>query len=164
MKFFVATAVVMLLGVAACRAAPPIQTAPAALPAAAQADEREAIAKIVRAEGQAVVAKDINRLAQLWTDDATVTDAKHTPGDPKDDAVWRGVDAVLDRYMVVVFPGNPQVAEPGDIQIEINGDTAEARSTTHIGNEISPGGDLWTFRRQGGRWLIAGLTYNLEGK
>jgi len=167
MRLVIETAVLLLFLLGAC-------TGPAREPQAATAstlgrpettglaDEHEAILRLLRSESEAMVAKDIKGLARLWAEDSTVTDAHHTPADPNDDAVWRGIDAVLDRYMVVVFPGNPQYAEPGDVQIQVTGDQATARSTTRIGNEVSPGGDLWVFRRQDGRWQITALTYNLE--
>lgn len=125
-------------------------------------NDDEAIRQMLRAESAAVVQQDIDRLAELWAEDATVTDAKHTPSDASDDAVWRGIDAILDRYVVVVFPGNPQFAEPNDVQVQISGDQASATSTTRIGAEISPAGDRWTFVRRDHHWLIQSLTYNLE--
>ena len=167
MRLVIETAVLLLFLLGACTGpAPEPQAATASTPGRPEttgpADEHEAILRLLRSESEAVVAKDIERLAQLWAEDSTVTDAHHTPADPNDDAVWHGIDAVLDRYMVVVFPGNPQYAEPGDVQIQVTGDQATARSTTRIGNEVSPGGDLWVFRRQDGRWQITALTYNLE--
>ncbi len=167
MRLVIETAVLVLFLLGACTGPggePQAAMTPDHPESAAPADEREAILELLRSESEAVIAKDIESLARLWAEDSTVTDAKHTPADPNDDAVWRGIDAVLDRYQVVVFPGNPQYAEPGDIQIEITGDQATVRSTTRIGDEVSPGGDLWMFRRQDGRWQIAALTYNLEGK
>ncbi|RME82773.1 MAG: nuclear transport factor 2 family protein, partial [Caldilineae bacterium] len=124
--------------------------------------DEEAITQLLLAESEAVVQQDIERLAELWSEDAMVTDANHTPDDAGDDAVWRGIDAVLDRYVVLVFPGNPQFAAPEIDEIVIVGDMAWARSTTRIGSEVSPGGDQWTFVRREGRWYIQSLTYNLE--
>ena len=169
MRLTIETAVLILFLLGACTGQggkPQAETAltPRQVAPTIHADEHEAILRLLRSESEAVVAKDIDGLALLWTEESTVTDAMHTPVDPKDDAVWRGIDAVLDRYQVVVFPGNPQYAEPGDVQIEIAGDQATARSTTRIGDEVSPGGDLWVFRRQDGRWQISSLTYNLEGR
>jgi hypothetical protein len=110
------------------------------------------------------VQQDMTLLAEIWAEDAIVTYAKHTPQAPDDDAVWKGIDAILDRYVVLVFPGNPQSAEPIDILITVEGEHASARSTTQIGDEVSPGGDMWTFTRCGERWCIETLTYNLESK
>lgn len=125
-------------------------------------DDEAAIHWLLEAESRGVVNKDMDLLAAIWAEDAIVTDAKHTPNDPTDDARWQGVDAVLDRYVTLVFPGNPTRAAPADVQIMITGDTATAISTTRINDERSPGGDRWTFVKQDGRWRIQSLTYNLE--
>ena len=84
------------------------------------------------------------------------------PEDASDDLTWRGRDAIYQRYVTLVFPGNPQEAGAVAPQITIDGDGAAAVSTTHIGSEIAPAGDRWSFVRRDGRWWIASLTYNLE--
>ncbi|MCX6032607.1 MAG: hypothetical protein NT169_25375, partial [Chloroflexi bacterium] len=114
--------------------------------------------------GRDVVSQDITGLMDLWATDAVITDAKHTPSNTGDDANWRGRDAIRSRYVVLVFPGNPQAAGARDVKVTIEGDKATATSTTVIGGEISPGGDRWSFVRRDGRWWISGLTYNLEPK
>lgn len=128
------------------------------------ADDEEAIRQLIQSEGQGVVSQDIAGLMDLWASDAAIVDAKHTPENPNDDARWRGRDAIRERYVVLVFPGNPISAGAADVLIEIRGDQATAVSTTVIGNEVSPGGDRWAFAKRDGRWWITGLTYNLEPK
>ncbi len=128
------------------------------------ASDEEAIRQLIAAESQGVVQQDIDGLLDLWALDATITDAKHTPDSPDDDARWRGRDAIRERYVVLVFPGNPTSAGVGDVQLTITGDAATAISTTVIGDEVSPGGDRWEFARRDGRWWIVGLTYNLEAR
>jgi ketosteroid isomerase-like protein len=147
--------VLLVLLLAACGSSSP--TAPRN-----QGDPESALRQLLVAEAEAVVEQDIERLAELWAEDGVVIDARHTADNQGDDAIWRGRDAILDRYMVLVFPGNPQFAEPTDIMITITGDAAQAASTTHIGEEVSPAGDRWEFRFAGGRWWITSLTYNLE--
>jgi hypothetical protein len=127
-------------------------------------DDAAAIRDLVAREAQGVVQQDIAALMALWADDAVVTDAAHTPDNPADDLVWRGQDAIRNRYVYLVFPGGATEAGPVDLRLEMASDRATAYSTTHIGNETSPGGDRWTFVRRGGRWLIQSLTYNLEGR
>jgi ketosteroid isomerase-like protein len=126
------------------------------------ASDEEAIRQLILLEGRGVVRQDITGLMNLWASDAVITDAKHTPSNLDDDAHWRGRDAIRSRYVVLVFPGNPQTAGARDIVITVEGDKATATSTTVIGSEVSPGGDRWTFVKRDGRWWIASLTYNLE--
>ena len=152
-----------LLLLSACQpAASPQPAVLARTPTPVPASAEDAIRQLLHRESEGVVRQDMDLLAELWAEDATVTDAKHTPGVVDDDAVWRGIDAILDRYVVLVFPGNPQFAEPSDIEIIVEGNRATARSTTQIGDEVSLGGDLWSFSRCGERWCIRALTYNLE--
>jgi len=140
---------------------------PAALartPTPQPATAEEAISQLILLEGQGVVSQDIGGLMNLWAPEAVIVDAKHTPDSPNDDARWRGRDAIRERYVVLVFPGNPSLVSPADVVIVIDGDKATATSTTQIGAETSPGGDRWDFVKRDGRWWITGLTYNLEPK
>lgn len=128
----------------------------------AGADDRAAILDLLHREAKGVVTQDLEALMALWAEDAVVTDAAHTPDDPTDDLVWRGRDAIRDRYVHLVFPGGAKEAGPLDVQITLQADRATAWATTRIGDEVAPGGDRWTFVRRGGRWLLESLTYNLE--
>jgi hypothetical protein len=164
-RALVALACLILVGCAAPVTAPAPGRGPTPAPATPwpqPADDAEAFRQLILLEGQGVVRQDIAGLTNLWALDAVITDAKHTPDQPGDDARWRGRDAIRERYMLLVFPGNPAVNSPSDIEITIDGDQATAVSTTRIGQEVSPGGDRWSFARRAGRWWITGLTYNLE--
>jgi ketosteroid isomerase-like protein len=167
----------LLISVAACAPAQPssklgarpttpaqADAAPARTPTPQPASDEEAIRQLIVSEGRGVVSQDIAGLMDLWAADAVITDAKHTPENPDDDARWNGRDAIRERYVVLVFPGNPTAAGAADIELDIQGDRASAVSTTAIGSEVAPGGDRWTFQRADGRWWITGLTYNLEAK
>jgi len=168
---------VACFGLAACGApatSPSLGSQPATLgprpmalaltPTPQPATAEEAIRQLILLEGQGVVGQDIGGLMNLWSPEAVVADAKHTPDNLNDDARWRGRDAIRERYVVLVFPGNPSLISPADVSIVIDGDKATATSTTRIGAETSPGGDRWDFVRRDGRWWITGLTYNLEPK
>lgn len=158
---------VFLLGACAAPAPSALGEKPTTTPRAptpAPATDEEAIRQLILLEGQGVAQQDIEGLMGLWAAEAIITDAKHTPDDASDDARWRGRDAIRERYVVLVFPGNPASAGAQDVQLAIAGDAATANSTTVIGAEISPGGDRWEFVKRAGRWWIAGLTYNLEAK
>jgi ketosteroid isomerase-like protein len=161
----------MLLGFVSCGAPRtaartsslgPKPTTPGRTSTAQPANDGEAIRQLIAEEGSAVVRQDIAALMDLWAGDAVIVDAKHTPNESADDATWRGKDAIRSRYVVLVFPGNPQAAGAQDVQVQITGDTATASSTTVIGSEVAQGGDRWTFVKRDGRWWIHGLTYNLE--
>jgi ketosteroid isomerase-like protein len=166
---------IVLISLAACAPAQPVSklgprpttpahAAPARTPTPQPATDEEAIRQLITSEGQGVVSQDIAGLMDLWAADAVLADAKHTPDDPNDDARWSGRDAIRERYVVLVFPGNPTSAGAADVQLDIQGDQATAVSTTAIGSEVAPGGDRWTFAKREGRWWITGLTYNLERK
>jgi ketosteroid isomerase-like protein len=166
-RYFFSAVLLALLGIASC-STPRTSTlgqkpTPAPRVATDQpADDEEAVWQLIAGEGAAVVRQDTGALMDLWAEDAIVTDAKHTPDSVSDDATWQGKDAIRSRYGVLVFPGNPQAAGARDVQVQVSGDRASATSTTAIGNEVSQGGDRWTFVRRDGRWWIASLTYNLE--
>jgi hypothetical protein len=146
---------------AACTApAPALGSCTLNLPA--NTADGDAIRAVVHAEGQLVVDQKIDALMALWADGAFVANAKNTPDDPDDDQYWRDKDAIRHRYVRTVFPGAPKQANPADLQITVDGTHAEVRSTTQIGGEVSPAGDRWLLARQGGCWVIASLTYNLE--
>lgn len=157
----------VVLTMAACGrsstpARPPTPTPVPRTPTPVPATDEEAIRQLLDAEAEAVVAQDIERLREIWAEDAVVVDANHTPDQPEDDARWQGWDAIRDRYVVVVFPGNPQQVAHPIVEMVITGDTAVVTTTTQIGAETAVAGDRWTFARREGRWWITSLTYNLE--
>ena len=130
-KLILVTSIV-LLALAACAPAPsaskvgprptaPAHAAPARTPTPQPATDEEAIRQLIASEGQGVVSQDIAGLMDLWAADAVIADAKHTPDDPDDDARWSGRDAIRERYVVLVFPGNPTSAGAADVQLDIQG-------------------------------------------
>jgi len=168
LRSFLSVGLLILVAAASCTARPPVSalgakpTLPPRTPTPQPATDEEAVRRLVEAEGATVVSQDISALMDLWADDATITDARHTPDDAGDDAIWRGKDAIRARYVTLVFPGNPQAGGAVDVHVTIDGDRAAATSTTRIGDELAPGGDRWTFVKRDGRWWIESLTYNLE--
>lgn len=127
-------------------------------------DTEAAIRAVLNAEGKSVVSQDIDALMRLWSADGKVSDAKNTPDDEADDQTWDGKDAIRHRYVRTVFPGAPSTAQPSDLQISVDGDTATVIATTRIGDEVSPAGDRWLLTHADGCWHLTGLTYNLEPK
>ena len=126
--------------------------------------DEEAIRQVLNSEGIFVVAQDIDTLMKLWADGSQIADAKNTPDVSDDDQIWQDKDAIRHRYVRIVFPGAPSVAQPSNLDITINGSEAVVIATTNIGDEISPFGDEWRLLNDDGCWLIKSLTYNLEKK
>ena len=154
--------ILALLLLAACSPATPATSPTPDSPLPRFDDDADAIQWLLQAESRGVVNKDMDLLAAIWAEDCVVTDAHHTPDNPADDTRWQGIDAVLNRYVTLVFPCNPTLAAPADVQLTVQGDQATARTTTRINDELSPGGDEWVFVKQGDVWRIRALTYNLE--
>ena len=151
----------LLGGCTAAAPAAPAGSCTLGLPAGTR--DEDAITKMLRAEGDLVVAQRIDDLMALWGEGASITDAKHTPADNADDQDWLGKDAIRHRYVRTVFPGAPAQATPADLQIAFTGgDRAVVTATTHIGGEVAPAGDRWTLVHIDGCWLLQNLTYNLE--
>ena len=121
----------------------------------------EAIWALISAESKYVVSQDIDRLMGLWSEDARITDARHTPDDPSDDQTVQGQDAIRYRYTHIVFPSAPGSAQAEDLDIHMLGNQAEVTSTTHIGNQVSPRGDHWRVANVNGCWVLEELVYNL---
>jgi hypothetical protein len=129
-------------------APPRPSAATAASPAVAFLSTEEALPGLVAAEREASIAGDLAMLETLWTPDARIIDGRNT-ATADDDYVWDGRDAILDRYVVAVFPNPPPAATFEDLKIDVNDQTA----TGHIQ------GDRWRFVFAEGRWWLAELTY-----
>ncbi len=150
---------VLLLGalLAACSAPVPVR-APAPTVAAAPATVHVTSTTtaepgdLVIAERNAAVARDLTTLASLWDADAVIRETCGNPG-PDDDYVWRGREAILDRYKVAVFPNSPSpLMEAPELHVFIDGDSAT----------LENGVDKWRFIRRDGRWWIAELMIDGE--
>ena len=152
----------LTLTLAACGGPPPAMAGSCTLNLPADTSDDDAISAVIHAEGQLVVEQKIDELMALWTDGASITNAKNTPDAAEDDQYWRDKDAIRHRYVRMVFPGAPKEASPADLKIARDGDHATVIATTHIGSEVSPAGDRWALLKQGSCWLLENLTYNLE--
>jgi len=125
-------------------------------------DAAQAIAELIATHRAAVVADDVQGLLDIWAEDGVIRDANHTPDDPTDDHVWRGLDAVLSYYTTILFPLYLNEVGPVDTALTIKGPEAVMTGTTKIGDELSPRGERWTFAFRDGKWKITGMTFNLE--
>lgn len=162
MKRVLLPLLVALILLAACSGAPAEPIGSCTLPLDSSLTDEEKIAAVLRAEGELVVAQDIDALMALWASGGEVVDAKHTPDDPADDQRWIDLDAVRHRYVRIVFPGNPQPSPAPELRIAVGVDAANVIATTRIGTEVAPGGDHWEMVKQGDCWAISRLSYNNE--
>ena len=114
------------------------------------------------AEAKAAINDDAEHLLELWAADALIRDANHTPDNQIDDHTWLGRDAILSRYLTIIFPLHLTQLARADIDLIIEGESAILTATTIINGETSPGGEQWTFARIDGNWRITSITFNLE--
>ena len=131
------------------RVAPAAEPAPAEPPAFVTLPAAEAIPQMIAAERDASRRGDLALLAQLWAGDARIADSRGTE-DPADDFLWPNRAAILDRYLLAVFPVPPPALE------EL---PAPAITSQDSAAQAINGQDRWQFVRQDGRWWIEELRY-----
>lgn len=108
-----------------------------------------ALSALIIEERTAARERDLATLAQLWAHDARIVDGRGTD-DPAAAYVWQGRDAILDRYVLAVFPAPPPpLTEPLDLVVEQQDDSA----TATLNN------DRWRFTFAEGRWWLQELSY-----
>ncbi len=108
-----------------------------------------AIPQLIAAEREASRSGDLALLAQLWATDGRIVDTRGT-ADAADDFVWPNRSAILDRYVVAVFPAPPPGLEgPPTPTMVADNDLVQAVN----------GQDHWTFARRQGRWWVLELRY-----
>ncbi|MBC7250737.1 MAG: hypothetical protein H5T62_10685 [Anaerolineae bacterium] len=151
--------VVLLLIILVGGCSPPPPPTESVLPTV---DASLAITHLIAVHRTAVVADDVQGVLDIWAEDGVITDANHTPHDPTDDHVWRGLDAVLSYYTTVLFPLYLEEVGPVDTTMTVSGSQAVMTGTTKIGDELAPGGERWTFALRDGEWKITSMTFNLE--
>ena len=143
----------VLLLVAGCTRAParvsPTAVPTIVIPAFVSASAEEAIPQLIAAEREASRNGDLVLLAQLWAPDGRIVDSRGST-DPADDFIWPNRSAILDRYVVAVFPAPPPALDrPPAPTLSVQGDTVLAVN----------GQDHWRFVNAAGRWWIAELQY-----
>lgn len=126
----------------------PAPTLPAA-PSFVTAPPEEALPALIEAERQAAHERNLALLQTLWAEDARVIDRRGTP-QTDDDYRWPNRAAVLDRYVLAVFPNPPPIEPVVPESLTVDGDTAH----------LHAGVDDWTFVYRDGRWWILELAYN----
>ncbi len=137
---------------AACGAPAPLRPVEPQATAAPSAQTLAAIATddpaaLVLAERNGAASLDLDGLATLWDVGGRLVEARGAPG-PGDDYTWQGREAILDRYVVAVFPNPPPApAAAPSLHAIIDGDSAT----------LQYGVDAWQFVRRHGRWWITEL-------
>ena len=153
------TAIVALVAllVSGCVAPTPPSSTPAEshvkaapLPGAVYAAAEEAIPALIVAERHGSKSGDLAALSQLWMDDARIIDGRNTAL-VDDDYIWDGKAAILDRYLLAVFPNPPPPLDDALLQFDISVNGAHAA--------VVNGVDEWRFSRGDGRWWIRELAY-----
>jgi hypothetical protein len=110
----------------------------------------EAFPRLIEAERQASIDRNVGLLAQLWAEESRIIDGRGTR-QLEDDYVWAGRAAILDRYVVAVFPNPPPpLALHGALAFQVTGDTATARYRQ----------DRWRFVKRANRWWLSELRYS----
>lgn len=133
------------------RVPPPATATPPPPPSFALAPLAEAAPALIAAERQAARTGNLALLAQIWAEDATIVDGRGTPS-PQDDYRWQGRDAILDRYVVAVFPHPPPpLTLPESLPIQAD----DGEATFQLGQ------DHWVLVQRDGRWWLYSLAYAL---
>lgn len=138
----------------ACSRAAPLRPLPAPAPTGAPPTfvtlpAAQALPALVAAERNAAAARDLTTLQQLWAEDAVIIDSRGT-ANPTDDYRWQGRAAILDRYLLAVFPAPPPpVATAPRLAFVSDGHSVTATA----------GIDRWRFTFAAGRWWLQELAY-----
>lgn len=109
-----------------------------------------AVTALILAERQAAIAHDLALLGQLWAEDAQIIDGRNN-STPADDYRWQGRAAILNRYVVAVFPFYvpPLPSLEPTAVITITGEQASVQN----------GNDHWQLLQVNDRWWLTELRY-----
>lgn len=110
------------------------------------------LSTLIVAEREASIQGNLPLLAALWAEDGRIVDGRGS-AEPTDDYIWAGRAAILDRYMLAVFPAPPPILtlpELAGATVTVAGDTAT----------LLYGGDRWQFVQRDGRWWLHELVYS----
>ncbi len=109
-----------------------------------------AVAALILAERQAAIDHDLALLGQLWAEDAQIIDGRNNTISA-DDYRWQGRAAILNRYVVAVFPFYvpPLPSLEPTALITITGEEATVQN----------GNDDWQLAKINDRWWLTELRY-----
>lgn len=114
--------------------------------------EAESLPMWIVIEREASGTGDLALLTILWAEDARIVDGRGTPV-TEDDYIWSGRAAILDRYILAVFPSPPPpltLDELSNATLTVEDDQAT----------LINGGDRWRFVLREGRWWLHELVYS----
>lgn len=133
----------------------PLTTAPPlpSLPAAVAGEPADALTALIEIERQASIERDLTMLAQLWSPDGRIVDGRNT-ATADDDYIWAGQDAILDRYVIAVFPNPPPPRNGPDALAGLVVQAESDATATGVN-----GGDRWRLVYADGRWWLQELVY-----
>jgi hypothetical protein len=135
---------------------PPVLAAekPAELPAGATGPPQQAAPALIAAEREAARTGNLRLLSAVWAPDARIVDGRNTD-DQADDYVWLGRDAILDRYVIAVFPVPPPPLDPSLLDsLRLSAGSEDRVVHAELGV------DSWTLVQRDGRWWLYKLRYN----
>lgn len=130
----------------------PMPTTSPPPPAAVSEVTAETLPTLVLVEREASITGNLPQLTSLWAEDGRIVDGRGSV-QTDDDYVWQGRAALLDRYIVAVFPAPPPTLAPSelaDATLTVEGDQAT----------LINGGDRWRFVQREGRWWLLELVYS----
>lgn len=136
---------------------PTIQPTEVPIPTPTIISDEEIIFQLVVGESQAFMQRNIDRLEMMWAIDGVEADAGGT-STSSDDLIWQGWEEIRERY-INEFQLSYNV-ENTNVRIEVIGDYASAVSDVKFNDSLHRDQSLWTFRKIGGMWKIASLTFN----
>ena len=117
----------------------------------AQSTDVAAVTALILAERQAAIDHNLALLSQLWAEDARIVDGRGNAASA-DDYIWQGRAALLDRYVVAVFPFTLPPLPSLDATAHIAVTGAEAT--------VKNGNDDWRLVKIGERWWLWELRYS----
>lgn len=132
---------------------PPETPHTSSLPATVAGAPADALAALIEIERQASIDGDLATLEQLWSPDGRIVDGRNTVA-PDDDYIWAGREAIMDRYVMAVFPNPPPPLSGPDALAGLAIQTESDVTATAVN-----GGDRWQLVSVDGRWWLQELVY-----
>jgi hypothetical protein len=136
--------------------------------AAMQTPTETQVKAVLYLEEEAALKGSVEDALRLWDPGGVVRDARSTVGDPTDDRLWVGIDAVRRRYVeefsrhryLSLRHADASVVIEGDRAVVVNDLHAVLRTPSGIQEVSLTRGDRWTLVRGAKGWRIRELIVN----